>query len=55
MIGLAIWPLVFAVAGALIYALSANPKLQEIGRIVFFCGFFFLTAALSSGVVHLAR
>jgi Na+/phosphate symporter len=30
--------LLVAVVGLLMYALSANPKLQEIGRISFFCG-----------------
>jgi hypothetical protein len=33
-----IWPLLIAVAGALVYAFAANPKLAEIGRILFFCG-----------------
>jgi hypothetical protein len=31
-------PVIVAVVGALMYALSANPKLQEIGRLLFFCG-----------------
>lgn len=30
--------LLIAVIGALVYALSANPKLQELGRISFFAG-----------------
>ena len=30
--------LLIALVGVLMYALSANPKLQEIGRIAFFCG-----------------
>lgn len=30
--------LLFAVIGVLMYALCANPKLQEIGRILFFAG-----------------
>lgn len=55
MIAQAIWPLVIAIVGALMYALAANPKLQDLGRVVFFCGFFFLTAVLSTGVVHLTR
>lgn len=29
---------VVAVAGVLMYALASNPKLAEIGRIMFFCG-----------------
>ncbi len=53
MLGLAIWPLVFAIVGILMYVLCANPKLQEIGKIIFFCGFFFVTMVLSSQVLHL--
>jgi Na+/phosphate symporter len=30
--------LLVALIGVLMYALAANPKLQEIGRIMFFCG-----------------
>lgn len=30
--------LLIALVGVLMYALSANPKLQEIGRIMFFSG-----------------
>ena len=30
--------LLVALVGVLMYALSANPKLQEIGRIAFGCG-----------------
>jgi len=30
--------LIVALVGLLMYALSANPKLVEIGRIMFFCG-----------------
>jgi len=53
MIALAIWPLVFTLVGILMYALCVNPKLQEIGRIIFFCGFFFVVMALSTQVLHL--
>mgnify|MGYP007083431297 CR=1 FL=1 len=31
-------PLLVAVVGVLIYVLSADPKVQEMGRIMFFCG-----------------
>lgn len=31
-------PLLVAVLGVLMYALCTNPKLIEIGRILFFCG-----------------
>lgn len=30
--------LLVAIIGTLMYALSANPKVQEIGRIMLFCG-----------------
>ena len=30
--------LLICVVGALMYALSANPKLQEMGRLAFACG-----------------
>lgn len=41
--------LLVAVAGALIYAFAANPKLTEVGRIAFFCG---LLAFLLGAVGH---
>jgi len=31
-------PLIVALIGVLMYALCANPKLQEIGRLMFFAG-----------------
>lgn len=53
MVVLAIWPLVFAVVGVLMYALTSNAKLQEIGRITFFAGLFWLVAVLAHQVVSL--
>jgi Na+/phosphate symporter len=35
-------PLLVLIIGLLMYALCVNPKLQEIGRIMFFCGLFVL-------------
>jgi Na+/phosphate symporter len=43
----AILPLVIAIVGALAYALSANPKVQELGRLLFAAGVFALAFALS--------
>jgi len=40
----AAWPLAIAVIGALVYAYTDKPK--ELGRIMFFCGFFWLTYLL---------
>ena len=33
-------PVLFAVIGALAYALAVNPKLAEMGRLSFFAGLF---------------
>ena len=33
-------PLIVAIVGVLMYALAANPKLADIGRIMFLCGLF---------------
>ena len=41
-------PFAMAVAGALLYALSANPKLAEIGRLLLAAGLFALAFALAS-------
>lgn len=40
-------PLLFALIGVLMYALCANPKLAEIGRLMFACGLlaFLLTSS----------
>jgi hypothetical protein len=35
---LATIPAIFAIVGMLVYALSSNPKVAEIGRIALFCG-----------------
>jgi hypothetical protein len=40
-------PLVMAILGALAYALSANPKVQELGRLLFAAGVFALAFGLS--------
>jgi Na+/phosphate symporter len=43
---IAVWPLVVAVVGALVYALSSNTKASELGRITFFVGLFWLVYSL---------
>lgn len=49
-------PVLFAVIGLLMYALCANPKLQEVGRIMFFCGtLVFLLHSAQSAVGLLNR
>lgn len=44
---------VVALVGVLAYALSANAKIAEIGRIAFFVGLFWTVASLAKQVVHL--
>jgi hypothetical protein len=47
--------LLVALIGVLMYALCTNPKLQEIGRISFFCGllaFLFGTASGHITILH---
>jgi hypothetical protein len=43
----AIIPLVMAILGALAYALSANPKVAELGRLLFAAGVFALAFNLA--------
>lgn len=40
---IAIFPVILAIVGVLMWALAANPKLAEIGKIMFFCGLFVTT------------
>jgi hypothetical protein len=44
---IAIYPLAIAIAGLLLWAMASNPKAQEAGRILFFCGTFTLVQALA--------
>lgn len=50
---IAIIPFIVAIIGVLMYALCANPKLQEIGRIMFFCGMFIITWVLAKETLHI--
>ena len=43
--------LVIALVGLLMYALVANPKLAEIGRICFFCGLLAFLLGVPSHLV----
>lgn len=45
--------LLFALVGVLMYALCSNPKLQEIGRITFFCGLLSFLMKISEASVNL--
>jgi len=51
---IAIIPLIILVIGILMYALAANPKVQEAGRIMFFCGMFVLTMVFARQTVSIS-
>lgn len=40
------------VVGALMYALASNGKVQEMGRLAFFVGLFWLVAEFARSAVH---
>lgn len=46
-------PLIVLVAGALLFALSTNPKVSKMGEYAFFVGLFWLVGALDSAKLHL--
>jgi small-conductance mechanosensitive channel len=48
-------PVVFMIVGALMYALSSNGKVQEMGRILFAAGAFGLCIALGAKTVALLK
>lgn len=50
---IAIVPLVVAVIGTLAYALATNAKVQEMGRIAFFCGLLALMLLMSASHVRI--
>lgn len=43
---IAVWPLVFALVGILVYALASHPKMSEAGRLTFFAGMLGLVFSL---------
>lgn len=43
--------LLFALVGVLMYALCANPKLMEIGRLMYFAGLLAFLLTVASGHV----
>lgn len=49
---ISIVPLLVAVVGALVYALAANPKLSEMGRLAFFAGLFVTLLVFAGQVVR---
>jgi len=48
-------PFLVLIAGLLMWALAANPKVQEAGRLMFFCGVFALTWHFTSETVRIVR
>ena len=44
--------LLIAVIGILVYALSANPKFQEIGRLAYGCGLLSFLLCVCHGMVN---
>lgn len=50
---IAIVPLVVAIIGLLVYALSANPKVAELGRLAFACGLLVTLFAMAGHTVRL--
>jgi hypothetical protein len=50
---IAIAPLVILIAGLLMWALAANPKVSEAGRLLFFCGALVLTEKLSGSTFRI--
>jgi hypothetical protein len=47
--------LLVALAGVLMYALCANPKLAELGRIMFFCGLLAFLLGGANRLIELVR
>jgi len=47
-----LFPLAFAILGALVYALSSNAKVVRMGEITFFVGMLWLVYQLSGHSLH---
>lgn len=50
---IAIVPALVLIVGLLMWAFGPGPKLQEAGRIMFFCGMFVITWILSKESIHI--
>ncbi len=50
---IAVWPLVIAIVGVLVYFVSANGKVQEVGRLLFAIGMLWLVYALTGHTLKL--
>ena len=43
---IAVWPIITAIIGILLYFVATHPKVQEVGRVLFFIGMFWLVYSL---------
>ena len=50
---IAVWPLVIALVGVLVYALASNAKVSTIGLVAYAVGLFWLVASLAHKTLHL--
>jgi Na+/phosphate symporter len=50
---IAVWPLVFAIVGLLLYFVATNAKVQEVGRVLFFVGMLWLVYSLTGHALKL--
>jgi len=46
-------PVIVCILGVLVYALSANPKSSEMGRLAFFAGLFVALLVVAEHIVRL--
>ncbi len=46
-------PLLVCLVGALVYGLSSNGKVAELGRVAFFCGLFWVVYLAMGRTFHL--
>ena len=46
-------PVLFVLIGLLLYLASANPKLQRLGEVIFFCAFLAMMFSLTGKTVRL--
>ena len=47
--------LLVALVGCLMYALAANPKVQELGRLAYACGLLAFLLRVAAGSLSIAR
>ncbi len=50
---IALLPVIFAIVGALAFAMSKNPDVKELGRLLFAAGAFAVCFTLAGRMIHL--